>query len=131
MTERPILMSGAMVRACMREVDPKGQTRRVVMPQPEVSEQGNLTGAWLRKPLDGLLLPKVADIVIHCPYGKPGDRVWVRETFCFRGETAEGRDRYRYRADENPATDGWKWTPAIHMPRRACRLVLEVTGVRI
>lgn len=67
---------------------------------------------------------------MFCPYGQTGDRLWVRESFCFRGETIEGRDRYRYRADENPATDGWRWTPSIHMPRVACRLVLEVTGVR-
>ncbi len=81
MKERPILFSGAMVRALLRDVDPKTQTRRVVKPQPEVSEKGNLMGEWLRRPLDGLILPRLQDIAIHCPYGAVGDRLWVKESF--------------------------------------------------
>ena len=113
-----------MVRALL--AGRKTQTRRVVrwpfegQPQgPEIISSYE-AGEYL-----------VRDNYVRCPYGAPGDRLWVRETFCFRGETIEGRDRYRYRADVDPATDGWRWTPAIHMPRRACRLVLEVTGVRV
>lgn len=36
MKERPTLMSGPMVRACLRDVDPKWQTRRVMNPQPDL-----------------------------------------------------------------------------------------------
>nr|WP_230625402.1 hypothetical protein [Cupriavidus necator] len=75
--ERPILFSGAMVRAILD--GRKMQTRRVVKPQPKVSEQGNLMGDWLAKPLAGLLLPHLQDITIHCPYGQPGDRYGARD----------------------------------------------------
>ncbi len=53
-----------------------------------------------------------------------GDRLWVREVW----RPAAGTDGYLYRA--TPPLDGvgqWAWRPSIHMPRRACRLVLEVT----
>jgi hypothetical protein len=117
----------------------KTQTRRVVKPQPQVSEQGNLMGDWLAKPLDGMLLPKLQDITIHCPYGQPGDRLWVRETWAQPAALDPGPTVYR--ADypscvpsgfENiPPADAITWKPSIHMPRAACRLVLEVTGVRV
>lgn len=159
MTERPILMSAPMVRACLREVDPKGQTRRVITPQPEVSAHGNLAGAWLSRPLSGILLPKVADIAIHCDYGQPGNRLWVREThyrygkWVRAGKTKAGRPRWRFRAwggrgvlfaeqgDEQSKAPislpkkrseiGWHKRPSIFMPRWACRLVLEVAEVRV
>ena len=130
MTERPILFSGAMVRAILAGT--KTQTRRVVKPQPvgqeSICRSGNNCEAWW---IGRMRDSENAWRIVKCPYGAPGGRLWVRETFAFRGETVEGRDRYRYRADENPATDGWKWRPAIHMPRAACRLILEVTSVRV
>ena len=65
--------------------------------------------------------------LVHCPFGKPGDRIWVRETFGDCGV------RLVYRADND---DGAKckverWTPSIHMPRWASRILLEITGVRV
>lgn len=143
MSERPILFSGAMVRAILQ--GQKQQTRRAVVPQPEVSPQGNLAGKWLSKPLAGLLLPKVSDIVAHCPYGKAGDLLWVRENGWQRPERTprmmrEGADTwapYYYDADITEADHaqfkewGFKRRPSIHMPRRFCRLVLEVTAVRV
>lgn len=71
---------------------------------------------------------------IRCPYGQVGDRLWVRETWGIelaeRREGAAGEVVYRtvYRAD-NPSWGG-KWRPSIHMPRKACRLVLEIVSVR-
>ncbi|MGA7781148.1 MAG: hypothetical protein WCA85_26045 [Paraburkholderia sp.] len=73
-----------------------------------------------------------------CPYGTPGDRLWVRETFAhmYRGNAApETRcdDDVVYRADgfshDEYAYGSWK--PSIHMPRWASRITLEVTGVRV
>ncbi|CAG2126819.1 hypothetical protein LMG31506_00188 [Cupriavidus yeoncheonensis] len=135
--ERPILFSGAMVRAILD--GRKTQTRRVVKPQPEVSEQGNLMGDWLAKPLDGLLLPKLQDITIHCPYGQRGDRLWVRETWAQPVPLDPGPTVYRadYPAcvppgyERIPKADEITWKPSIHMPRALCRLALEVTGVRV
>jgi hypothetical protein len=65
-----------------------------------------------------------------CPYGKPGDRLWVREThFKYGGG-------FIYRADYGnltPISDGigGPWKPSIHMPRVASRISLEITGVRV
>lgn len=142
MKERPILMSGPMVRACLREVDPKTQTRRLVKPQPILE-----SGAWYwRSPLydngggcDYFHTKSLTGVMEAwaraCPYGQPGDRLWVRETF----RATEGAPRrageapteYVYRADQEPSTDGFRWKPAIHMPRAACRLVLEIAAVRV
>ena len=141
--ERPILFSAAMVRALLAGT--KTQTRRAVKPQPEVSEQGNLCGEWLSRPLGGLLLPKVSDIAMHCPYGNPGDRLYVREAFsgphCM--DAAEGcaavqpskwgeSSRIWYWADGNPNEGDWtRPRPGIHMPRWASRIILEVTAIRV
>lgn len=126
MTERPIIFSGPMVRAIMLEEAPKTQTRRPVT-KPIVLE-------WLQQ-----FLPEfVAAPENHLsPYGHPGERLWVRETHA--GDDLCG---WVYRADHPAADikageldDGEqclrRWWPSIHMPRAACRLVLEVTAVRI
>ena len=91
---------------------------------------------------------------ISCPYGIPGDRLWVRETWCelrvgHFNELGFPRDllvtRYddprrngaAYRAncsaegEEIRASYGYRWKPSIHMPRWASRITLEVTGVRV
>ncbi|UGA37760.1 hypothetical protein JOS77_28065 [Chromobacterium haemolyticum] len=62
-----------------------------------------------------------------CPYGQPGDRLWVRETF------GDAGCRLTYRADEDDGAHCVveKWIPSIHMPRAACRLVLEITDIRV
>jgi hypothetical protein len=71
--------------------------------------------------------------LLKCPYGQPGDRLWVRETWadnipgCPNGIT--------YKADHiDPKGDGpanpIKWKPSIHMPKAAARIWLEVTNVR-
>ncbi|HEX6293397.1 MAG TPA: hypothetical protein VFZ66_29720 [Herpetosiphonaceae bacterium] len=82
--ERPILFSGPMVRAILAGT--KVQTRRVIAPQPEVWNEERLHGspllfAWKDK------VNTPANIAPYCmkrfcPYGEPGDRLWVRETFC-------------------------------------------------
>ena len=71
------------------------------------------------------------------PYGQPGDRLWVRETWQVVKADANP-PRVWYRADPGvedcvaKSLVGWQgWRPAIHMPRAACRLVLEVTDVRV
>ena len=86
-------------------------------------------------------MPGVTGIeTVRCPYGKPGDRLWVREAFihepadyvweasvsipCRPASTV-------YRADHEGDTRGAGWTPSIHMPRALSRITLEVTGVRV
>lgn len=140
MKERQIPFSGAMVRAILD--GRKTQTRRIVMPQPKVSAAGNLIGEWLSRPLGGLLLPKPQDIVIHCPYGQPGDRLWVREAWRTTGDGGRCDDtpprdlqphRVWYEADGAAPADECvgKYRPSMFMPRWASRVTLEVIGVRV
>jgi hypothetical protein len=78
----------------------------------------------------------------RCPYGVPGDRLWVRETLglhnCYglplgpsSHSTLGGQRVWSYVADNTePTTLTRKW-PAIHMPRWASRITLEITDVRV
>jgi len=121
MKERPIIFSGSMVLALLAGT--KTQTRRIVKPQPRVtSEEADvLSAAWA----DGF-------IDIRCPFGQPGDRLWMRETWCDDWEKSRG---IVYRADGGLDADmsdaGCTWRPSIHMPRRASRITLEIGGVRV
>lgn len=120
MKERPILFSAPMVRALLD--GSKTQTRRVVnqrhLAQIDLS-RGGCKANW-SKPM---------------PYGQPGDRLWVRETHCQVVPRYGSSDPSAlYRADLDPGQQYLcvdRWTPAIHMPRNACRITLEVTGVRV
>lgn len=150
MNEKPILYSAPMVRAII--AGDKTQTRRVIKPQPEVSPGGYLTGEWLRKPLSGLLAPKIQDIIEHCPYGEVGGHLWVRETWATNADcdNIKPSDINRcaevyYRADgskrEVSGGTGWngihqgfkkgKYRPSIFMPRAFSRILLEVTDIRV
>jgi hypothetical protein len=77
---------------------------------------------------------------VRCPYGQPGDRLWVREAFihepadyCWEASVSiPCRPAFTvYRADHEGDTRGAGWKPSIHMPRWASRITLEVTGVRV
>lgn len=122
MKERPILFSGAMVRAIMD--GRKTMTRRVVKgPVCKIFE--GVPHKW-KGPCDAQ--------PIRCPYGQPGDRLWVRETFHnSRGDnsmpTYYQADQYRW-GPADPQYHNGPWKPSIFMPRWASRITLEVTGVR-
>lgn len=129
MRERPILFSGPMVRALLAGT--KTQTRRIAKPVKH-PDLGNLYDAG------ALVLEREPQHVIDraCPYGRPGDRLWVRETWAFGIHAlAAKRDEdgpFVYAADGT--THGRlceRWRPSIHMPRHACRLLLEIVGVRV
>ena len=83
MKERPILFNGEMVRAILE--GRKTQTRRVIKPQPDPLDEEfwfvdgyGWWGVCRKNPETGH--PSRGD-VFQCPYGQPGDRLWVRETF--------------------------------------------------
>jgi hypothetical protein len=63
---------------------------------------------------------------VQCPYGKPGDVLWVRETFAVVDKKSK---HFLYKA--NPEHQSMKWKPSIHMPKAACRLWLKITNVRV
>lgn len=133
MKERPILFSSPMVRALLDGT--KTQTRRVMKPQPRRVDGGVPFGdapAWAHA------MPGSA--VMRCPYGKRGDRLWVREAYRFLGvhdhvpprEVSSGPVWYEAQDDVpfHPSEFG-KLRPSMFMPRWASRITLEVTGVRV
>jgi len=136
--ERPILFSGAMVRALLAGT--KTQTRRLV----SARDAGAISEAFFysdRETFAQLNSDPSRFLGIRCPYGAPGDRLWVRETW--RPQRDNQCERIVYAADGAVAyenvPDDWHRpvaaergnVPAIHMPRWASRLTLEVTGVRV
>lgn len=123
MKERPILFSGPMVRAILD--GRKTQTRRIVKPQPT---NDYVTFMPLSSELVGVTKhggPIDNRGWLHCPYGKTGDRLWVRETWCPDVEPYT----FRYKADGGEPLE--RWRPSIHMPRWASRITLEVVSVRV
>ena len=68
-----------------------------------------------------------------CPYGQPGDRIYVRETFSQHPDW--GQVAFRADGEEFEDADGWlwepKWMPSTHMPKELARIWLEITGVRV
>lgn len=139
MKERPILFSGPMVRALLD--GSKTQTRRIVKPQPLQAVPTFDEGVW-----NGGMIDKCTVRYFGCPFGIAGDALWVRETWrCAGSEVSElGTDAViEYRADgvrrvcadpllQQPRRDGkGVWSPSIFMPRWACRIVLEITSVRV
>ncbi len=98
MTDRPILYSGPMVRAIL--ADRKTQTRRLVKVGDTIEERDDGTRwpyfkTWTHGD-DGS--PWAA-----CPYGAPGDRLWVRETWRYHDWTEDGQPWIAYRADDSAA----------------------------
>jgi hypothetical protein len=117
MKARPILMSGPMVQAIL--AGRKTQTRRVLKPQPGQGLLGPRSedGRWM---IGGA----ISQVLGRCPYGQPGDLLWVRETHY----VAEGM-RVIYRADDPDASV--RWTPSIYTPRWASRLTLHITDASV
>ncbi|WP_322067523.1 hypothetical protein [Burkholderia cenocepacia] len=156
MRERPILFSGPMVRAILE--GRKTQTRRVIRCQPPADVAPITVSRYHPTVVDrrGDEAPG-AEIVgafsddgewgCKSPFGEPGDRLWVRET-CRAVELESGLDGVHYPADgafraiEDSSDAAGRWielyayrgqtgatVPAIHMPRWASRITLEITGV--
>lgn len=156
--ERPIIFSGLMVAAILE--GRKTQTRRALKPQPRPTRKGWWEwGHAIGKPLAPAPRRSVwhaatwqreagtAPIEHFCPYGAPGDRLWVRETWAL-GDCGEDGKRVVWRADRaaawvlphNTLGEIWylpsdydpdRWRPSIHMPRWASRINLEVTEARV
>lgn len=130
--ERPILFSGPMVRAILN--GNKTMTRRVVNKD-----------WWINCLAEGCYPESIDKSVFRCPYGMPGDRLWVREAWgvCTEVDDKKPEPGFKiyYRADGQskdgtPAKsfENWpvaKWRPSIHMPRWASRILLEVVAVRV
>ena len=137
MREHPLLMKGPLVRATLE--GRKTQTRRPIKMRPHGVEP------YAPGYADGALWNySFTEVIARCPLGRAGDRLWVRETFRVdHNLSRDGHPQVVYLAGgfsvarTAPAgTRGYpdpqdKWTPSIHMPRWACRLVLPLVSVRV
>jgi len=116
MSEKPILFKPELVRKILE--GEKTVTRRIVKPQPHY------------------LLHDSELIVPKCPYGEPGDVLWVRETWTPNTGIwmqLYGDDKVLFKADflvKEPLTNV-KWKPSIHMPKKYCRLRLRITDISV
>ena len=119
--ERPILFSAPMVRAILE--GRKTVTRRPVKVQPR--SRADIGSYGKGQPF--IRNPDVTKRNPECPFGKPGDRLWVRETHADIG----CRLTYRADLDDGAHCKVAKWTPAIHMFRKHSRILLEITDVRV
>lgn len=117
MKERALLMSDPEVQTILD--DSRTQFRRVMRPQPDHYPDRNL---WAWKQWGKASAPTWG------PYGTPGDRLWVRETW------RDNRGRavvYRANGTCGERPYGGRWKPSTQMPRKHSRLTLEVTDVRV
>ncbi|WP_306764802.1 hypothetical protein [Klebsiella quasipneumoniae] len=151
MTERGMIFNGEMVRALLD--GRKTQTRRIMAPQPADDIERCIFPNPEAIGWKSSLRHKHGSTTAHfCHYGKPGDRIWVRETFqgplfdydlmdsyCKDPTPFEKPEFCVYKADGVPAPEFYDandelhccWRPSIHMPRWASRILLEITDVRV
>lgn len=157
MRERGIIFNSEMVKAILD--GRKTQTRRIVAVQPESNQFGMLriTDSTKRSDIGKCHWAESNATGTHtrsklfsCPFGQPGDRLWVRETWSADFANYYPNDRVWYAADDDrrldiEVVDGvrgifspesdvhvpFRWRPSIHMPRWASRITLEITGVRV
>lgn len=144
MKERPILFSAPMVRAILE--GRKTQTRRIVKPQPSQELLDDYAEIRRERNVQKDDAEMLSECLL-CPYGVPGDRLWVRETLR-RHRYAGARGGWLYSADNvqvalpqnDPRVIEMRdWAvykkgdscPSIHMPRWASRITLEIADVRV
>ena len=141
MKERPIIFSNEMVLAILE--GRKTQTRRVIKPQPyqPTLEYRRMPPVFLESgewgwSLDG----EIAGPFIRCPYGQPGDRLWVKEVWRPIRVGPNKVTYIEYRADgariykDHTYQPSWSkeepWRSSLFMPRKYSRIDLEITNIR-
>lgn len=144
MKERPILMTPENAQKCFDGV--KMQTRRIIKPQPKPDPDGtkySKTGFyWACSKVESMVNLETAKHL--CPYGVVGDRLWIREAvkMCSLSHNSWISLHYKGSGDQGEAIEiPWrddhaplsltKFTPSLHMPRWACRTVVEITEIRV
>ncbi len=150
MKERPILFSTPMVQAILDDL--KTQTRRVVkcnrrmkfqsLSHPVLSNE-NLKAHFYNGFFECTTTPEQEHQYVKFPYGKPGDILWVRETFTqFSPDHIYDNQEFAYKANSSLESEElrldfiqrgypYQWKPSIHMPKSAARIWLEITDVRV
>lgn len=145
-TEIPLLFQTEMVQATI--ADRKTQTRRTkglsLNINPHLKKEWKYTRCYLGPDTkdnlvwmaDARNIPTGKGYGDICPYGKPGDLLWVRETWAKLIEHYKDGSllyqpegfKYVFKAD---GVFMKSWKPSIHMPKAACRLWLMVEEIRV
>ncbi|HDV0468282.1 TPA: hypothetical protein RHH61_004581 [Klebsiella pneumoniae] len=149
MKERGMIFNGEMVRAILD--GQKTQTRRIVKGTDgavKFCKEWDINGEEIFVVLGEKDHTGMNPVLgaLSCPFGAVGDRIWVREAFRVhslatdvatlaykaseRNSWTEQTHRVPVAVCNKPATPE-KWTPSLHMPRWASRILLEITDVRV
>ncbi|WP_236233240.1 hypothetical protein [Pseudomonas tohonis] len=140
MRERPMIFCGYSVRSILADL--KWATRRVVKGiDPDRLGETMTRAQWQQVNRE---MPEAFGATDFCPYGQPGDRLWVREAWAADAQldSIPPRDLSQgepilYQADGALRQTGCsmvakgKQRPAMFMPRWASRILLEITSVRV
>jgi len=148
MKEHPILFNAEMVRAILD--GRKTQTRRALRPQPPkgITYHDSNNGKFQYHYGPDVYAVKT----IHCPYGVPSDRLFVKENHYLYGywerKPLAKKEKYRFkpiqpimpRYFENPPDTilpkysldrGWNKRSSLFLAKNHTRVWLEVTNVRV
>jgi hypothetical protein len=153
MKERPIIFKAPMVRAIL---DGRKTQARLLAPIANLNikthSDGLVTwGVEFTKNINGVLgshsggrysVDQASRIIASqfCQYGRPGDRLWVKETWArddddgavmFRADCGLGGDADDWQRCIDDGAPRYRWRPSIHMPRRLSRIDLEVVSARV
>ena len=161
MKEKPILFSTPMIQAILE--GRKSQTRRIMKPQPHRIATEVIKSSQFKKG-DFIARFKYLDEEIYeitnifkCPYGQPGDTLWVKETYYAygmwlrNGHNKSGKQSFRFSdttltgfkyhyCDDPPENVlpntkrevyGWFKRPSLFMPHKAARILLRVIDIRV
>jgi len=143
-TEHPIILNDWSIQRIL--AGEKTQTRRVVAPQPDdgVKSIRYDDPLWIANEMSSEWEPTLWQE--ECPYGHPGDVLWVREAFRlpavydglspvqYLRDVDEKNHVVQYEANEEKTGVTGEWgrkRPSIHMPRELCRIRLRVEDVRV
>lgn len=139
MKTRPAIFTAEEVRATLD--GRKSQFRRVIKPRHDWHMDKGAPGVpWPY--YDPYVYVAPGPVEVPCPFGVPGDRLWVRETWALGGDYANGLaafvpkqerspDWIRYRSSQEKGLYTGRWRSSSQMPKWASRLTLDVTGVRV
>lgn len=142
---KPIFFNTEMVKAILS--GRKTQTRRVIKDIDKWDKGCLWDQRRIGKPIGEVEFYYYDNTKIEPPYGRPGDSLWVRETWSGIFQSSEGMLQYRnidrlsrtqehcvslfYKATDDDLDYNGCWVPSIYMPRWASRITLEVVKVRV
>lgn len=129
---KPIIFNTEMVQAILE--GRKTVTRRKIKLDLRLADTDKNDNSYLYIPdKDG----DIHHAIEYCKY-KPGDILYVRETW---QEMSDNEGDYIYKANGNNGlldigfvsipVKSIKWRSSIHMPKKAARIFLKVTDVRV